>query len=76
MPQWDADRHIDLVQDWRKQKMATQFCQKCKQVHPGRVCDYDDKGECAETVDIDETEKPAGEEASGDEESASPRTPH
>ena len=55
--------------------MATQFCQKCKQVHPGRVCDYDDKGECAETVDVDETEKPAGE-ASGDEESASLRTPH
>ncbi len=30
--------------------MATQFCQKCKQAHPGRVCDYDEKGECAETV--------------------------
>jgi len=33
--------------------MATEFCQKCKQSHPGRVCDYDDKGECAETVDIE-----------------------
>jgi hypothetical protein len=29
--------------------MATQLCQKCKQSHPGRVCDYDEKGECAET---------------------------
>lgn len=29
--------------------MATEFCQKCKQSHPGRVCDYDDQGECAET---------------------------
>lgn len=29
--------------------MATQFCQKCKQAHPGRVCDYDEEG-CAETV--------------------------
>ena len=29
--------------------MATQLCQKCKQAHPGRVCDYDKKGECAET---------------------------
>jgi hypothetical protein len=29
--------------------MATQLCQKCKQAHPGRVCDYDEKGECAET---------------------------
>ena len=33
--------------------MATEFCQKCKQSHPGRLCDYDDKGECAETVDIE-----------------------
>jgi len=31
--------------------MATQFCEKCKQFHPGRVCDYNDEGECAETVD-------------------------
>ncbi len=34
--------------------MATQFCQKCKQAHPGRICDYDEKGECAETVGLDE----------------------
>lgn len=34
--------------------MATQFCQKCKQAHPGRTCDYDDKGECAETIDAQE----------------------
>ena len=34
--------------------MATEFCQKCKQAHPGRVCDYDEKGDCAETVDADE----------------------
>lgn len=32
--------------------MATEFCQKCKQAHPGRECDYDDKGECAESADI------------------------
>ena len=31
--------------------MATQLCEKCKQAHPGRVCDYDEKGECAETID-------------------------
>ena len=37
--------------------MATQFCERCKQVHPGRACDYDDKGECAQTVDADETKK-------------------
>jgi hypothetical protein len=30
--------------------MAPQLCQKCKQAHPGRVCDYDEKGECAETT--------------------------
>ena len=34
--------------------MATQLCQKCKQAHPGRVCDYDDKAECAETIAVDE----------------------
>jgi hypothetical protein len=32
--------------------MSTEFCQKCKQSHPGRACDYDDLGECAETVKI------------------------
>ena len=31
--------------------MATELCQKCKQAHPGRSCDYDDKGDCTETVD-------------------------
>ena len=30
--------------------MATQLCQKCQQTHPGRVCDYDEKGDCPETV--------------------------
>ena len=34
--------------------MATQLCQKCKQSHPGRVCDYDEKGECAETIGVNE----------------------
>lgn len=52
--------------------MATQFCQKCKQVHPGRVCDYDDQGECAETVDVNETEK-SRNDASTDKESGSRR---
>ena len=50
--------------------MATQFCEKCKKAHPGRACDYDDKGECAETADANETVKPRGE-APGDEESGS-----
>jgi hypothetical protein len=41
--------------------MATEFCQKCKQSHPGRVCDYDDKGECSETTDVQEAaEKKTG----------------
>lgn len=30
--------------------MATDFCTKCKEQHPGRVCDYKD-GDCAETTD-------------------------
>lgn len=29
--------------------MATEFCSKCKQAHPGRVCDFKE-GECAETL--------------------------
>ncbi len=33
--------------------MATEFCQKCKQAHPGRECDYDENGECSETVDLE-----------------------
>lgn len=41
--------------------MATEFCQKCKQSHPGRTCDYDEKGECAETLDVDENLKPSRE---------------
>ena len=31
--------------------MATQLCQKCKQAHPGHVCDYDEKGKYTETID-------------------------
>jgi hypothetical protein len=53
--------------------MATEFCQKCKKAHPGRDCDYDDKGECAETGDVNAAAKPPGE-ASGEEESSSLRT--
>jgi hypothetical protein len=34
--------------------MATQLCQKCKQSHPGSVCDSDEKGECAETTVVTE----------------------
>jgi hypothetical protein len=56
--------------------MATQFCQKCKQSHPGRTCDHDEKGECAETLDVDENAKPSGEaprkEASNGETASNP----
>ena len=38
--------------------MATQLCQKCKQAHPGSICDYDEKGECAETIDTTEVARP------------------
>lgn len=54
--------------------MATQFCQKCKQVHPGRICDYDDQGECPETVDADEKTKLSGK-VSGNENTASRTNP-
>ncbi len=39
--------------------MSTEFCQKCKQSHPGRVCDYDEKGDCAETADLSEAAQAA-----------------
>jgi hypothetical protein len=38
--------------------MATQLCEKCKLSHPGRVCDYDEKAECAETVRVNEVAQP------------------
>jgi hypothetical protein len=41
--------------------MSTEFCSQCKQSHPGRVCDYDDQGECTETVPLPET--PAADSA-------------
>jgi len=41
--------------------MATQLCQKCKRAHPGRACDYDEKGECAETITINDGAKPSNE---------------
>jgi hypothetical protein len=39
--------------------MATQLCEKCKQAHPGRVCDYDEKAECAETIGVNEVAPPS-----------------
>jgi hypothetical protein len=47
--------------------MATQLCQKCKQVHPGRVCDYDEKGECAKTISVNEVVQPSGEPSRDEE---------
>jgi hypothetical protein len=47
--------------------MATQLCQKCKQVHPGRVCDYDEKGECAETTAVNEVARPNSEPSKDEE---------
>ena len=47
--------------------MATEFCQKCKQAHPGRSCDYDEKGDCAETVDVNEAAGPSDQESKDDD---------
>jgi hypothetical protein len=41
--------------------MATQLCQKCKRSHPGRVCDHDEQGECAETISINQIAAPSNE---------------
>jgi hypothetical protein len=50
--------------------MATEFCQKCKKAHPGRDCDYDDTGECAETGDANAAANPPGEASEADESSS------
>lgn len=49
--------------------MATELCQKCKQSHPGRPCDYDDQGDCAETRDVGEVAE-ASDKVSKDKKSA------
>ena len=41
--------------------MAAQLCEKCKQAHPGRICDYDGKAECAETIGVNEVAQPCSE---------------
>jgi hypothetical protein len=43
--------------------MATELCQKCKQTHPGRACDYDEKGDCSETVDPEDFAKALSQES-------------
>ena len=43
--------------------MATEFCQKCKKAHPGRACDYDEKGDCAESVDVNEVAEASNKES-------------
>ena len=47
--------------------MATQLCQKCKQAHPGRVCDYDEKGECSETTGVNEVAQTCNEPSKDEE---------
>jgi hypothetical protein len=47
--------------------MATELCQKCKRAHPGRVCDYDEKGECAETIGVNEVAESCNEPSRDEE---------
>ena len=46
--------------------MATELCQKCKQTHPGRACDYDDKGDCVETADLSDVAKAVTQDLEAD----------
>jgi hypothetical protein len=41
--------------------MAAELCPKCKRSHPGRSCDYDDKGDGVETADLSEAAKEANQ---------------
>ena len=51
----------ELRQIGGSEKMATQLCQKCKRSHPGRVCDHDEQGECAETISVNQVAAPSNE---------------
>ena len=51
--------------------MSTEFCTHCKQSHPGRVCDFDNQGECAETAP--QPEAPTANSAAAKEASVPPR---
>ena len=55
-------------------QMATQLCQKCKLAHPGRVCDYDEKGECAETIGVNEVAQTCNEPSKDEEDVGSLRS--
>jgi hypothetical protein len=57
----------DSLQIGGSGKMAPQLCQKCKQAHPGRVCDYDEKGECAETIGVNEVPDTCNEPSKDEE---------
>jgi hypothetical protein len=54
--------------------MATQLCQKCKQAHPGRVCDYDEKGTCADTIGVNEVTQTFNEPSKDEEDGGSLRS--
>ena len=56
--------------------MNTQLCQKCKQAHPGRVCDYNENGECAETVNVNEITITANEGSRDEEDAGSMSRPN
>jgi hypothetical protein len=49
---------LRFVANGRKWKNGYSTVQKCKQAHPGRACDYDEKCECAETVGVNEVAQP------------------
>ena len=53
--------------------MATQLCQNCKQAHPGRACDYDQNGNCAETVDVTEDAETSTKESKDKNDSSAAR---
>ena len=56
--------------------MATEFCQRWKRAHPGRSCDYDDKGECAETIDAQESGEKSVDSRPEQRESSETRDDH
>jgi hypothetical protein len=73
-PQSGLILRYDLSKIGGSEKMATQLCQKCKQAHPGRVCDYDEEGECAETIGVNEVAQACNEPSRDEEDGGSLRS--
>ncbi len=61
MPNCIANAIYTELEEVEKWLLNYSTSQKCKQSHPGRVCDYGEKGECTETIAVKEVARPYNE---------------